>query len=434
MATSRLSTVTVYSSQRYTLNLAGQTPVYQISQYLAQYEPYIDSSTLEIARQVQPGLRLRDLNIQAGDRLVLFTHSPQPVDLPTSLKPGDKILTFIRGDVMVRASGKTGVLVGKVDPTGEVVPDVDLSRFVRPEAMEYISRGCIWFQQNQKNKLWYASKIGQTRIVIDEYELSTDKIPVDGKHRIKLYHPAHDPQDANIRALAELELQVQVVGAQDDLTIFQGGDKRTSVIIGTERIRQVINISDNITMGQLITSLAQYNQLPLSEDNRLYHMRLLSPDSQVDSLRLTQQTILYSTRHLLQSHTKLLLRDIHNRKVTYTVTAEDKHHHNIIGCREGADQEDKTLDVDIRRIIRKRGFDPDRILNLSRYLARLDYQPTDNSWWVRLHEDSLMAVYLNNIRLTLATPIQVTSGDVLSFGADTQSYYARLEVIVSSDN
>lgn len=432
MATSRLSTVTVYSSRRYTLNLAGQTPVYQISQYLAQYEPYIDSSTLEIARQIQPELKLRDLDMQAGDRLVLFTHSPQQIDLPTSLKPGDKILTFTKGDVMVRSSGKTGVLVGKIDTTGEVVPDIDLSRFVRPEAMEYISRGCIWFQQNQNNKLWYASKIGQTRIVIDEYELSTDKIPVDGKHHIKLYHPAHDPQDPNIRALAELELQVQVVGSQDDLNVFQGGDKRVSVIIGTERIRQVINISDNIPMGQLITSLTRYNKLPLSTDNRLYHMRLISPDVHVDELRLTQQTTLYSTRHLQQSHTKLVLRDIHNRKISFTVTAEDRHHHNVIGCREGIEQEDQTLDVDIRRIIRKRGFDPDRIPNLSRYLARLDYQPTDNSWWVRLHEDSLMAVYLNNIRLTPTSPVQVTSGDVLSFGADTQSYYARLEVIVSS--
>jgi hypothetical protein len=41
-------------------------------------------------------------------------------------------------------------------------------------------------------------------------------------------------------------------------------------------------------------------------------------------------------------------------------------------------------------------------------------------------------VFVNNTRTSAIAPVQLTSGDVLSFGPSLDTYYARLEVEITA--
>jgi len=432
VSASRFSTVMVYASQRYTLHPGGDTTVQELAQYLAQYEPYIDSLTLEAAFRIQPNQRLGEINRQAGDRLVLFTHAAQQVQLPDSGKAGDKVLVFAKGRLQRRAGSQSGVLAGKPDDSEQVVPDVDLREFVSQENVEYVSRGCIWFSFDVRQNRWYASRMGKTRIFIDELELSLQKIPVDTIHRLRLYREMDDPQSSYVQPIADLTIRVETARQMSSSLSYQQGSQHVHIYVGTERSRQTIQVSDNIAAGQIMTSLSQYNRLPLTDQSILLLMRLLKPDETIADYQRQNAAFLYAARQLRQAQTTLLLRDIHHRHQTYTLMAGQGDEILRIGSREGDAGADQALAVDIRPVVSRRGYDPDMIRNLSRFLAKVQYQPTDNSWWLWLDEESLLPVYLNNTRLTTTIPIQITSGDVLSFGSRDQHYLARLEAAIIS--
>lgn len=402
-----------------------------IAQYLAQYEPYIDSVTLEAAFRIQPNQRLGEINRQPGDRLVLFTHAPQPIQIVDNAKPGDKILIFSKGRLQRRASKPSGILAGKPDDTERVIPDIDLREFVAQEEIKHISRGCLWFNFDTRQNCWYASRMGKTRIFIDELELKLKKVPIDNIHRLRLFREGDDPQSNYVQPIADLTVRVEVIKQMNSIFSYQKGSQQIPIYVGTERSRQTIQISDNITAGQVMTSLSQYNRLPLTDQSILLLMRLLKPEEQINSYQRQSAAFLYAARQLHQAHTTLLLRDIHHRQQTYTLIARQSNEIMRIGSQEGEDK-DESLAVDIRPLVSRRGFNPDTIHNLSRFLAKVQYQPSDNAWWIWLDEESLLPVFLNNTRLTTTIPIQLTSGDVLSFGSRDQHYLARLEAAIMS--
>ena len=82
----------VYSSHHYQARLSNSVTVGEVARYLAHYETRIEASTLEVARAVKSNQRLQDLDLQPGDRLVVFTQAAQPVELPAPLRAGDRLL------------------------------------------------------------------------------------------------------------------------------------------------------------------------------------------------------------------------------------------------------------------------------------------------------------------------------------------------------
>lgn len=102
----RVSAKLVRQQQSYILNLGDSMRVGNLARYLSQQEAYIDTSTLELARPVQATQRLQDVDIQAGDRLIICTAKPTQAELPAPLNPGDKIIRLIMGDVEVSSRGK----------------------------------------------------------------------------------------------------------------------------------------------------------------------------------------------------------------------------------------------------------------------------------------------------------------------------------------
>lgn len=416
----KLSTTQVYTSHSYTLPVSERITVGALARYLAHYEAHIHASTLEVARPARNAQRLHDLDLQTGDRLVIFTQPPQPAKPPERLSPGDKLLKFSAGDFVITSRGKKGLLVGKPDDALEVLPDVDLRYVVAPGALEAVSRGCLWLAFDETEKRWYASRLGQTLVMLDEYELRADKIPLDGSHWLRFFRAGDSPSP-----IGELRVQVETVQTQDALPTLEIGSYFLPVVIGTERASQTLNASPNIPVGQVATSLAIYNHTPLTVETRLYLLRLIAPDSPIASLGLRAEDFLYTSRHLYQARTVLLLRDVHRPERLYTLPAGMGDEDKVIGCRtEGA----PLPDVDLYDNLEERGKNP----ALYTSLARLTYRALDNGWWLRLDEQAMVGVFVNNVRATSVTPIRLIPGDVLTIGQSLTDYSVRLEVALAA--
>lgn len=415
----KLATTQVYASHSYALPVSERVTLGEVARYLSHYEAQVNTSTLEVARPVRNQQRLHELDWQSGDRLVIFTQPPQPTRPPERLSPGDKLLKFWNGDFMVTSRGKKGLLVGKPDEAHGVTPDIDLSAVVVPERLDAISRGCLWIAFDDASKRWFASTLGQTRVTIDEYELGTEPIPLDGRHWLRFFRAGEDPDPVG-------ELWVQVETAQrQDAPSLEAGSTIVPVVVGTERDSQTLNASPNIPVGQVATSLAIYNRAPLTPETRVYRMRLASPGSAARDLGLHAEDFVYTPRHLYRAHTVLLLREVHSPERLYTLTAGLSDEDKVIGCRaEGR----PAPDVDLYDTLLESGKNPAGWATL----AHLAYRALDNGWWLRLDADAPAALFVNNTRATAVTLIRLMPGDVLTIGQSLNDYVLRLEVALTA--
>jgi hypothetical protein len=432
MASIKLSTVVVNASRRYDVQLNEQVTVGGIARYLSQHEAYVDATTLEMARPVLPAQRLQDLDIQVGDRLLIFTQPPQLTDLPAALTPGDKTLKFSLGDIEISSRGKKSLLVGKPDEAREIFPDIDLRNFISPTLLGFVSRECLRVEFDEQSKLWYAEKIGQTRLMIDDFELSDEKVALDGERWLRFYRASDDPKHPDCRPVGVIHVQVEEMQSRPDVSYFRSGSRHLAMCVGTERESHTLNASESLTLGRVVAGLAAYNKTVLSPSYRLFLMRLVSPNTPIQSFNLGSDGFLYAPRNHHYAQNLLFLRDVHNRRRVYSLFAGLEDGEKLIGRRLDVGVKDTALDVDLFDAIITRDMDTKTFKNISRYMAWVYYKASENTWWVRLEERTLVPVFINNTRMSGSTPIQLTSGDVLSFGPTIDNYYARLEVEITS--
>lgn len=133
--------------------------------------------------------------------------------------------------------------------------------------------------------------------------------------------------------------------------------------------------------------------------------------------------------NLRQAQNILALRDVSQRERVYVLAAGYGETEHFIGCRAEADTPSPDLSVDLYESITAQGNDPRPFQGISPYFARISYKA--QNWWLRLDERAHLPVFVNNTRAHSATPIQLTSGDVLSVGPSVTHFYARLEVEVN---
>nr|MBA3871178.1 hypothetical protein [Anaerolineae bacterium] len=181
----RITTAMAYSSHQYQTQLGSSVTVGEVARYLAHYETRLEASTMEIARAVKATQRLQDLDLQPGDRLVVFTQSAQPVDLPAPLRAGDRLLRVKLGSFEITSRGKRRLLIGRPDAMQNTIPDVDLRYFVPPNALDTIAQSGIWLQL--QGSIWYASKQGSVRVLLDELELSNTPVMLNQTQVLQLY-------------------------------------------------------------------------------------------------------------------------------------------------------------------------------------------------------------------------------------------------------
>jgi len=290
MAILKLAVTAVTSSRHYALHLPDWFTVGKVAQRLSQYVSHSATGTLEIARPVLSDWRLAEVDIQPGDRLLVFLQPAEAVELPESPRRSESILRFSLGGLVIDSGGKTGLLVGKPDESQLVNPDIDLSQFVAPGALEWISRGCLWLSYDADSRVWYVSKLGQTRVMVDDFELGTEKIPLNDEQWLHFY-PADPAMD---RALGGFHLSIVAASSDAAMMIPDLDNQTINARVGVEREAQTLRVSDHLPVAQVVTHWAAYNRFLLSPETQLYWARLASPETEVKTLALGQTEFFYA--------------------------------------------------------------------------------------------------------------------------------------------
>jgi hypothetical protein len=370
------------------------------------------------------------VDVQPGDRLVIFTGDAENAELAAPLRQGDKLVKFAVGDVMVASRGKKSLLVGKPDGPRETAVDIDLRNFISPKALNYVSRECLRLDYDERNKTWFATKIGRTRILMDEYEIGADRVPLGDNATLRFYRAADDPRTT--RPLGEIRAMVETVQSRDGIVYVEQGSTFVNVQVGVPRESVSLNVSENVSLAQIVTGLAAYHRTGIAQNVALYMLRLLAPEVPIGSITLGKDEFLYTSRSQSYAHNLLVLRDIHDRERQFELAAGLEDDEKLVGRRSESNVEDPELDVDLYAVLVGRSNNPDAFKSISRRQFRLYYRAAENTWWIRPEERSSVPVFLNNTRVTSSTRTQLTSGDVISIGQTVDNYYARLEVEITS--
>lgn len=427
----RLSTAIVGSSTRYQALLSKFVTIGQMARYLSQSETFLDSSTLELARPVRIEQLLQELDIQSGDRLLIFPTPPKHGEFPTPLRPGDKVLTIKRGDVVLSSRGKRSLLVGKPDDSQQAVPDIDLRYLIAPELLDFISRNCLWLSFDEGRKQWHIKRTGKTRVVVDELELGSDPLPLNDIHRLRFYRAADNPLDSASLPIGELELAVEDVQVGSELTHgIESGQERITVCVGAEREGQTLSASENLRVEQIVLRLAHYNRVALPLDFSIYLAHLLPPQTPLGSLKLAAGEFLYVSLGVRHAYSVLRLYDTHNRARMYPLSALRQDENKVIGCRLLPDVRDPGLDVDLYDSVV--AHDLHQLPTITSVQAHVIYRAAEDAWFIQPAEWTNAPLYLNSVRLVGTALMRLITGDVLTFGPSVHQYYARLEVEIDA--
>ncbi|MBZ0299440.1 MAG: EsaB/YukD family protein, partial [Anaerolineae bacterium] len=385
----RVATSLASAVDQYPLLLSSQVTVGEIARYLSQQEAYIDVSTLERARPLDPNQALQDVQIQTGDRLVIFTQKPESAQLPEALGPGDKLLKFSRGDYEITSRSKKQLLIGRHHAASGINPDVDLRNFVSPRDVEAISRKAVMVEFDNAAKVWYASRVGQTPVFVDDLQLENRKVALNNNSRLRFFQ--------GNRLIGEIRVRVEDIQASgEDLAYLQPGEHKLALLVGSERETQIVNAADALPAGKLAEYVLSYNKT--QTESQLYLMRLIAPTIRLDRLSLGQGGFLYAARQFRYAQNLLILRDVHDTSREFEIPAGLDEEERRVGRRSQADQPDPELDVDLYEALISREGNPEAYRNISRRQARVFFK--DNNWAVRLEEGARAPVFVNNLRLT----------------------------------
>jgi hypothetical protein len=418
MSILRVPTALVPSSQHYQTRVSGQVTVGELARYMAHVDTQVEVNTLEIARPARPEQRIDDLDIQGGDRFLIFTHQARPAELPTPIRPGDKIVQFTLGDTVISSREKKSLVVGR--PEAAFIPDVDLRHFIAPNLLELVSADCLRLYFDPSAQVWYAARSGETLIMLDEIPLEATPIALNDAQWVRFYRPG------DARPIGEMLVTLETVQAAENLALLPPGDETASLRIGLEKESQTLKVSGSIRAAQIVSSVAQYNRLPITVHASLYIARLVSPQTPLDMLRLGQSGLLYAALKLRYDQTVLVLRDVNRPARTYTLMAGQDERQ--IGCRSAAENPLPDLDIDLYDAIIGQGDDPRPFQGMSPYYARILYRAEEQSWWIRLDERSQVPLFVNSTRATRSASLPLISGDVVSIGPSLSHPYARLKV------
>jgi hypothetical protein len=424
--TRNLETVMLYTSRSYTMRLDATVTVGTLAQFLSQQEAYINANTLEIARPVDTSSRLHDLDLHPGDRIAIFSQPATPQRPPTRVRPGDKMLVFSRGDYQISSYGKHGILVGKPDSAHHTMPDVDIRNFIIPDMLEYVSRGCLWLNFDDVQKVWYATRLGDTRIMIDEFEIGSEKIALTADCLMQFYRGQDNPRAAE--PIGAMRIQVRNIESEKELVSVKEGNYPVRVHVGTERSGQMLNASENIPLGQIVTSLAIFNKVQMTETMQVYLMRLVAPNTSLNDLRMLDDEFLYVSLRLDYANNLLILRDSHEKHV-FELQAGRDDETRILGSRGVLDNTKTDLDVDLFDAVATHTSGRKALLPLRQ--GYIDYRAGESAWYLRLAESARIPMFVNNVRVS-TNPTRLLSGDVLTIGRSVADYFVRLEIELTS--
>lgn len=283
MSVLKFTTALISTSSSYTVTTASSAAVDQVAAALAQHETRLATGMLELARPVTAQQCLEDVDFKAGDRLVVLTQTTRAAAF-TPLRPGDKRIRVQIAGADWHTHGQQPLLIGKSDNQRHILPDVDLRALVSERTLDYISRRCVQLVFDERTQVWSAAKVGQTRVLLDDLEVGTQPVTINGRHRLRLYRTQDNP--ALSPPLIELQLAAETIAAAD--RILPDGLFPVRVLLGTEQELRTLRASSTLPLGQIGLSLIQYFQPTPVTDLQLYIAHVIPPQTAVAALQPTE--------------------------------------------------------------------------------------------------------------------------------------------------
>jgi hypothetical protein len=426
----RFSTAVILSSQYYQANLSPNVQIGDLARYLSRVEPNLDASTLEFATRIAWDQNLQSINLQSGERLLVFGAEPPMTNLP--LLSGDKFVTFANNHFRASSGGKRSLLVGKSGEGQPQDPDIDLRQFISNKVIDYISRNCLTLNYTPDSN-WHIVRTGSTRVRLDELELGAQPIPLRGKHRLRFYR-ASDTQ-YNQPALAEIEINVETIGNGTGSRDIEQGGMAVKVRIGLEINNQLLRASEKLSIQQVMEALARHTKITLPADAQVYQTRILSPKILLQSLFLSfdSENFLYTSLYQQRTQYYLTLRDAQDPTYEVRVTLGMADEVKTFGCRLHPDYPDQSLDIDLFDLMARHGFDPQTFKHDHPLFGQLEFDVPEKLWHLKVNNQSKVSVLLNNVNIKNGVAVPIISGDVISVMGDLYQQIS-LEVEIGNKN
>jgi hypothetical protein len=236
---------------------------------------------LEIATPLAMGDRVGGCGLGPGDRLGIFTSAAAAGDFPAPLRTGGREITVRAGGTEISSAGRPTLTIGVPDPADTPVPDVDLREAARSSRVNLLPARCAALLFDGRVGQWFAALTGGARVMIDDYELTQQPIPISASHTLRFYSPIDDP--ATDTALAEL--RVVVAGARTpDTPLLPSGPLLLTMRFATEIGPYTLRASDNVRIGQVAAGLAKQAVLELHESAHVARLRVAAPHIRISDL------------------------------------------------------------------------------------------------------------------------------------------------------
>jgi hypothetical protein len=236
---------------------------------------------LEIATPVAMGDRLGGFGLAPGDRLGVFTSLPQPGDFPTPVRTGGREVTVYIGGREISTAGRPVLTMGVPDPSDLPLPDIDLRDSGGSSRVNLLPGRCVTLLFDPRLGQWYAALTGGARVVIDDYELTQQPLPVNTAHTLRFYTPLDDPSKQP--ALANVRIVINAPQTSS-AAILPPGPVLLALQSGTEAGPFTLRASDNVRAGQVAIGLSKQTETELLEGAQVARLRLAGENTRITDL------------------------------------------------------------------------------------------------------------------------------------------------------
>lgn len=418
----RLAAVMSSASQFYTVPLAADTPVSRLAQAADLFGASSEASTLEVAEPLSLRGTLDEGRFLSGDRLLLNLYTPKAAVLADTSQPTTRV-TLQSGSFITTFSGKSEIIIGRSHVGQETVPDADLGLFVPSGLLDFISDASVLLYQDADTQQWFARRTGQTRVLIQEYELQRQPFPIAESVVLRLY-PAAGSLMSSARLLVELHIQIELPSTTVSPIRLPWGDLPTRVLVGVEQEIGLIEVDGVLPLETVATHLLDHKGFNTLQRVRAYRLHTLPPATTVAAALAQPDSLLYlpresslirstlRVRSLEQGHVSQLYGSVHDETFT-------------LGCRAQATVADTSLDVDVYDHIRT-PMPPSVLRHLGYPWAHLYYERDANAWWIGASAHQL-PLFLDGRRLG-SSPVRVATDRVLSIGIEGTQVVLRYAI------
>lgn len=270
----KFPSVIIVSAEQARANVAAALSAGEIGRVLRAH-------VLELATPLAMADRVGACGLTPGDRIGILVKEPRPGPFPTAVMTGGREVHITIGSTSIHSQGKPSLIAGVPDPASQIVPDVDLRMGALGSRVALLPDQCAAFMFDNRSGQWYVVPTGGARLLLDDYSIGQEPLPLSGQHTVRFFTPLDDvttqPPVAQLRVAIERP-------ADGGTPRFAPGPVEARVQFGVEIGPYTLRASDNVRVGQLADGLARQAEIALEESAQVMRLRLAKPELKVGEL------------------------------------------------------------------------------------------------------------------------------------------------------